>query len=63
MDHPPRASLRAMESLFALNLVASVRLTGVGVVKAWSGNVEMSLAIANRVRWWAVVGSLENDGL
>ena len=63
VDHPPGAGLRAMESLLALNLVAGVRLTSVGVIEAWSGDVEVSLAIADRVGWWAVVGSLENDGL
>ena len=61
VDHPVAAWLWGVESRVRFARVASVGLTGVGVVETWSGNVEVGLSVANGVRRWAVVGTLEDN--
>ena len=52
-----------MEGPFLATLCANVALAGVGGVEAGCGDVEMGLAIADRVRRRAVVGALDDNGL
>ena len=51
-----------MKSLFAFIVVTGVGLGGIWVIETWSGDVEMSLVVAGRIAWWAVVSSFQNEG-
>ena len=55
VNHPPGTSLWSLEGLFALNIVASVVVASVWVIKSWSSNIEMSLSSACRVLIWAEI--------
>ena len=46
VNHPPGTSLWSLESLFALNSVASIVVAGIWVIKSWSSNIEVSLSSA-----------------
>ena len=60
VNHPPGTSLWSLESLFALNGVASIVVAGVWVIKSWSSNIEVSLSSACRVLIWAEIGGFKD---
>lgn len=61
MNHPIRASLRRPQGLLHAHLIAHIVQTLGWEVEARCCDVEVVLAIAGWVGWWARIGALKYD--